>query len=137
MIQEFKQFAMRGNVVDLAVGVVIGAAFGKIVTSLVEDVIMPPLGYLAGGVDFSDKAITIAAAMGDKPAVLLKYGVFINSIVNFAIVAFAIFLVVKQMNKIMPKEEAKPVATKECPMCLSAVPAKATKCAHCTSALSM
>lgn len=137
MIQEFKQFAMRGNVVDLAVGVVIGSAFGKIVSSLVEDVLMPPIGYLAGGVDFSDKALVLSPATTDAPAVLLKYGMFLNSVVNFLIVAFAIFFVVKQMNKLMPKEQVAPALTKDCPSCFSQVSVKATKCAYCTSTLTV
>lgn len=108
MVQEFKQFAMRGNVVDLAVGVIIGAAFGKIVSSLVGDLVMPVLGLLIGGVDFSDMAITLKAAEGDTPAVLLSYGKFIQSVFDFTIVAFAIFLVIKAINAAKRKEEAAP-----------------------------
>jgi large conductance mechanosensitive channel len=132
---EFKQFAIKGNMVDLAVGVVIGAAFGKVVTSLVGDVIMPPLGYLMGGVDFSDKMITIKSAVLDKsgatvhPAVLLKYGTFINNIIDFLIVAFSIFLVVKIIS--MAKHTSLAPATKDCPMCLSTIPIGAKRCAHC------
>lgn len=107
-IQEFKEFAMRGNVVDLAVGVVIGAAFGKITNSFVNDVLMPPIGTVLGGVDFSHLAVTLAAAEGDKPAVLLKYGAFINTVIDFLIVAFAIFLVVKGMNALTRKQAAAP-----------------------------
>ncbi|GGK00169.1 large-conductance mechanosensitive channel protein MscL [Pseudomonas matsuisoli] len=107
-IQEFKAFAMKGNVVDLAVGIIIGAAFGKIVSSFVGDVIMPPLGLLIGGVDFSDLAITLKAAQGDTPAVLLSYGRFIQTVFDFLIVAFAIFMVIKVMNRMRHKEEAKP-----------------------------
>ena len=111
MMSEFKAFAMRGNVVDLAVGVVIGAAFGKIVTSLVNDVIMPPIGYLIGGVDFSSYKWVIAAAGADgKGEVALQYGLFINTMIQFTIVAFAIFLVVKAINRINKKEEAAPAA---------------------------
>jgi large conductance mechanosensitive channel len=110
LFDEFKQFAMRGNVVDLAVGVVIGGAFGKIVTSFVNDVLMPPLGMLLGGVDFSGLAVTLKAAEGEAPAVLWKYGAFIQSIVDFAIIAFAIFLVVKAMNTMQKKQEAAPAA---------------------------
>lgn len=111
MISEFKAFAMRGNVVDLAVGVVIGAAFGKIVTSLVNDVIMPPIGYLIGGVDFSTYKWVIAEAGADgKGEVALQYGVFINTMIQFTIIAFAIFLVVKAINRINRKEEAAPAA---------------------------
>ncbi len=110
MLDEFKKFAMRGNVVDLAVGVVIGAAFGKIVTSFVSDVLMPPLGLLLGGVDFSGLAVTLKAAEGEVPAVLWRYGAFLQTIVDFAIVAFAIFLVVKAMNAMQKKQEAAPAA---------------------------
>jgi large conductance mechanosensitive channel len=107
-LDEFKKFAMRGSVVDLAVGVVIGGAFGKIVSSFVNDVLMPPLGLLLGGVDFSDLAITLKAAEGEAPAVLWKYGAFIQTIVDFVIIAFAIFLVVKAMNAMQKKQEAAP-----------------------------
>jgi large conductance mechanosensitive channel len=108
LLDEFKQFAMRGSVVDLAVGVVVGGAFGKIVTSFVNDVLMPPIGMLLGGVDFSDLAVTMKAAEGDAPAVLWKYGAFIQSIVDFAIIAVAIFLVVKAMNAMQRKPAAAP-----------------------------
>jgi len=108
LLDEFKQFAMRGSVVDLAVGVVIGGAFGKIVTSFVNDVLMPPLGLLLGGVNFSDLAVTLKAAEGEVPAVLWKYGAFIQTIVDFAIIAFAIFMVVKAMNAMKKKQEAAP-----------------------------
>jgi large conductance mechanosensitive channel len=112
LVSEFKEFAMRGNVVDLAVGIVIGAAFGKIVSSFVADVLMPPIGLLLGGVDFSDLAVTLKDAAGNTPAVLWSYGKFIQSIVDFTIVAFAIFLLVKAMNTLRKKEEAKPEAPK-------------------------
>jgi large conductance mechanosensitive channel len=108
MMSEFKDFAMRGNVVDMAVGVVIGAAFGKIVTSLVNDVIMPPIGVLIGGVDFSDLKMVIQEATADNPAVTINWGSTAQTILNFIIVAFAIFMVVKGMNKMKKKEEAKP-----------------------------
>ncbi len=110
MWKEFKQFAMRGNVVDMAVGIVIGAAFGKIVSSFVSDVLMPPIGLLLGGVDFSQLMIVLKEAAGDAPMVAIKYGVFINTVLDFIIVAFAIFLVVKAMNSLKKKEEAKPAA---------------------------
>src|SRR5690606_714926 len=109
-LKEFKAFAMRGNVVDLAVGIIIGAAFGKIVTSLVNDVIMPPIGLAVGGVDFTELAVTLKEAVGDTPAVTINYGNFIQTIVDFVIVAFAIFLLVKGMNSLKKKEEAKPSA---------------------------
>ena len=108
MMQEFKTFALRGNVVDMAVGIVIGGAFGKIVSSFVADVIMPPLGILIGGVNFADLAITIKAASTDAAAVTLNYGKFIQSIVDFVIIAFAIFMVIKAMNSLKKKEEAEP-----------------------------
>lgn len=136
MLKEFKEFAMRGNVVDMAVGIVIGAAFGKIVSSLVNDVIMPPIGVLLGSVDFSDLAITLKTATADSEAVLIKYGSFINTILDFVIVAFAIFMVIKQMNRLKKKEAEAPVEapiTKDCPKCFSAIPTKATRCPHCTS----
>ena len=108
MMKEFKEFAMRGNVMDMAVGIIIGAAFGKIVSSLVNDVIMPPIGMLLGGIDFSDFALVLKQAVGDAPAVVLNYGVFINTIIDFIIVALAIFLVIKGMNSLKRKEEAAP-----------------------------
>lgn len=111
LFKEFRDFAMRGNVVDLAVGVVIGAAFGKIVSSLVANIIMPPLGLLIGGIDFKNMAVTLKPAVGDTPAVLLQYGIFIQSIFDFIIIAFAIFLAIKVMNKLYKKKEVeKPVA---------------------------
>ncbi len=113
MIQEFKTFALRGNVVDLAVGVVIGAAFGKIVGSLVDHVIMPPIGLLIGGVDFSEIAITLRAATEEAPAVVMQVGTFINTLIQFIIIAFAIFLVVKAINRMQRKEEAKPAPPPE------------------------
>ena len=141
MLKEFKEFAMRGNVLDLAVGVIIGAAFGKIVASLVDDVIMPPIGRLLGRVDFSnlfvnlsDKSYETLAAAKAAGAPTLNYGNFINTIINFLIVAFAIFLVVRSVNKWMPKPPA-PVTTKDCPQCSMAIPVTAKKCGHCTSAV--
>jgi len=137
MITEFKQFAMRGNVVDMAVGIIIGGAFGKIVSSLVNDVIMPPIGLLLGNVDFSQLAITLTEKTAEAEAVTIKYGVFINTILDFIIVAFAIFIVIKQMNRLKKKEEA-PAAvptSKECPQCFTVIPIKAVRCPHCTSEL--
>jgi large conductance mechanosensitive channel len=110
IVKEFKEFAVKGNVVDLAVGVIIGAAFGKIVTSLVTDIIMPPLGLLLGGIDFKDKLIELKPAVGKTPAVNINYGLFINNIIDFLIVAFAIFLVIKGINALKRKEEATPSA---------------------------
>ena len=140
MISEFKKFIMRGNVLDLAVGVIIGAAFGGIVKSLVDDVLMPPLGLIMGKVDFSNLFInlsdnttikTVAQAKAAGVATI-NYGIFINTIINFIIVAFAIFVLIKQVSKCMPKEEA-PVVNKECPHCLNKIPVNATKCGFCTS----
>lgn len=110
LIHEFREFAVRGNVIDLAVGVVIGAAFGKIVSSLVADLVMPPLGLITGGINFSDMAVTLKEAVGDKPAVLLTYGKFIQTIFDFTIVAFAIFMAVKFINRLKRKEAAKAAA---------------------------
>jgi large conductance mechanosensitive channel len=113
MIQEFKQFAMRGNVMDMAIGIIIGAAFGKIVSSVVADVIMPPIGLLLGGVDFSSLAIVLKEGSEGSEPVLLKYGVFINTIIDFIIIAFAIFMLVKGINALKKKEEEKPAAPPE------------------------
>jgi len=141
MFKEFKAFAMRGNVLDLAIGVIIGASFGKVVTSLVQDIIMPPLGLILGKMDFSNLFVSLSGTpfenlkeAQDAGAATLNYGLFINAIVNFLIVSFAIFLLVKQVNKLKKKEEVL-VATKACPYCLSQVPLKASKCAYCTSSL--
>lgn len=130
---EFKAFAMKGNVVDLAVGVIIGSAFGKIVSSLVADIIMPPLGLLMGGVDFANKEFVLKAASGDVPAVALRYGVFLNSVIDFLIIAFAIFMVIKQLSKLKKEEIPLEPNEKDCPFCLSNIPIKATKCPNCTS----
>ena len=146
IISEFKEFAMKGNVVDLAVGVIIGGAFGKIVDSFVKDVVMPMLGRLLGGVDFKhlylnlgDKTFETLDAAEKAGAPIVKYGAFINSVVDFVIIAFAIFMAIKVMNRLKRNETAaaEPVepATRECPHCLSAIPLKATRCAHCTSQL--
>jgi large conductance mechanosensitive channel len=129
-IQELKTFAMRGSVVDLAIGVIMGAAFGKIVNSFVNDIIMPPIGVLLGGVDFSKLAITVHPATETSPAVLIKYGAFINTVVDFAIIAFVIFMVIKAMNKLLPPPVVEPI-TKDCPECLMPIPVKAKKCGHC------
>jgi large conductance mechanosensitive channel len=143
VFNEFKQFIMRGNVVDLAVGVVIGAAFGKIVTSFVEDVLMPPIGLALGNVDFSNLFVNLSgkdfpsvAAAKAAGAATLNYGIFFNNILNFLIIAFAIFILIKQVNRLhQPEPAAAPPPTKDCPFCLSAVPIRATKCAHCTAEL--
>ena len=142
MLEEFKKFAMRGNVVDMAVGIVIGAAFGKIVTSFVKDVLMPPIGKLMGGVDFSNLFVNLGegsyatlAAAQEAGAATVNYGVFINTVLDFVIVAFAIFLVIKAMNKMKAEEPAKAPDTKTCPHCLSDVPIGAKRCKFCTSEL--
>jgi large conductance mechanosensitive channel len=135
MLKEFKEFAMRGNVLDMAVGIVIGAAFGKIVSSLVNDVIMPPIGMLMGNVNFADYAITLREKTEAAEAVQIKYGVFINTILDFIIVAFCIFMVIKQMNRLKKKEAPAPVTTKPCPRCCSTIPLQATRCPQCTSDL--
>ncbi|MEN1727726.1 MAG: large-conductance mechanosensitive channel protein MscL [Pseudomonadota bacterium] len=115
MMKEFREFAVKGNMVDMAVGIIIGAAFGKIISSLVNDVIMPPLGILIGGVDFSDLAVVLKEAEGEAEAVLLSYGLFINNIIDFVIIAFAIFLAIKVMNRLKRQEEEKPAAPAEPP----------------------
>jgi large conductance mechanosensitive channel len=131
MLKEFKEFAMKGNVIDMAVGIVIGAAFGKIVSSLVSDLLMPPIGVLLGNVDFSSLAVTLRDKTATAPAVKLSYGVFINTVIDFLIVAFAIFIVIKQLNR-LKKPEAPPEPTmKDCPRCLMSIPIKATRCGHC------
>lgn len=137
MIKEFKEFAMKGNVLDMAVGIIIGAAFGKIVSSLVNDVIMPPIGLLLGKVDFSNLSITLMEKTAEAEAVTIKYGLFINTILDFVLVAFAIFLLIKQVNRFKRKEEAAAPApsTKDCPKCFTAIPIKAIRCPNCTSEL--
>jgi large conductance mechanosensitive channel len=143
MLKEFKEFAMRGNVIDLAVGVAIGAAFGKIVSSLVDDILMPPIGRLLGHVDFSNLFITLADAHFDTladakkaGAPTLNYGLFLNNVINFLIVAFAIFLVVQQVNR-WTKKSAPPAApsTKDCPQCTMSIPIGAKRCPQCTAQL--
>ncbi len=139
MIKEFKDFIMRGNVVDMAVGIIIGAAFGKIVSSLVNDILMPPLGRLLGGVDFSNLFVNLSgnsyetlAAARAAGAATLNYGLFINTVLDFVIVAFAIFLLIKAVNRF---KKAEAPATKDCPLCCTAIPIAAKKCGHCTSDL--
>jgi large conductance mechanosensitive channel len=148
MLKEFKEFAMRGNVIDMAIGIIIGAAFGGIVNSLVSDIIMPPMGLILGNIDFSNfflvlkegkvagpyASVAAAKAVG---AVSLNYGVFINTVVSFLIVAFSVFLLVRSVNKLRRKEGVPPVlpTTKECAYCFTSIPIKATRCPHCTSEL--
>lgn len=133
LMKEFKEFAMRGNVIDLAVGVIIGAAFGKIVTSLVNDIVMPPIGMLMGNMDFSELSIVLQEKTADAAAVSINYGAFINTLLDFTIVAFAIFMVIKQLNRLKKAEPEAEVDTKECPKCISTISIKATRCPHCTS----
>jgi len=149
MLKEFKEFAMRGNVVDMAVGIVIGAAFGTIITSLVADVVMPPIGLLLGNVDFSNMFILLKdgakapgpyeslAAAKAAGAVTMNIGVFINTIISFIIVAFAVFLIIRNINRLKKQEAAPPAVptTKDCPFCITAIPIKAVRCPHCTSEL--
>ena len=145
MLKEFKEFALRGNVMDMAVGIVIGAAFGKIVSSLVSDILMPPIGLLLGKVDFANLFINLSgtpyasvAEAKSAGAAVISYGAFLNTIIDFIIVAFVIFLLIKHINK-MKRQPAKAASaastTRECPYCLSVVPLKAVRCAHCTSEL--
>ena len=150
ILQEFKQFAMRGNVVDMAVGIIIGAAFGKIVDSIVKDIIMPPLGWVLGRVDFTNLYLTLPNSKGeiiDYPsleaaisagAVTINYGVFINTLISFILVAFAVFLLIKAINKlknatIKKEEKVEEATTKSCPRCFSTIDIRATKCPNCTS----
>jgi large conductance mechanosensitive channel len=142
MLKEFKEFAMKGNVLDMAIGIIIGAAFGKIITSLVSDVIMPPIGLILGRVDFSSlflnlshthyDSLAAAKAAGDAT---INYGLFLNTVIDFLIVAFVIFLLVRQVNRWKKPVPAVAPATKECPYCCSAIPIKATRCPNCTSEL--
>jgi large conductance mechanosensitive channel len=145
MMKEFKEFAVKGNVIDMAVGIVIGAAFGAIVKSLVADVIMPPIGLLLGNVDFSNLFLVLKHGTDTGPllslaeaqkagAVTINYGMFLNTVISFLIVSFAIFLVIRAINRLKRQEEEKP-KTKDCPLCLSTIPVKATRCAHCTADL--
>jgi large conductance mechanosensitive channel len=141
MFKEFKEFAMRGNVMDMAVGIVIGGAFGKIISSFVSDILMPPIGMLMGGLDFSNLYLSLSLKTFDSlmkakeaGAPTLNYGVFLNTVIDFLIVAAAIFMVVKGLNKLTKQAKmSKPVLTKDCLFCLSEIPIKAIRCAHCTA----
>jgi large conductance mechanosensitive channel len=143
MLKEFREFTLRGNVLDMAVGIIIGAAFGKIITSFVNDILMPPIGLLLGNVDFSNLFVSLSgqsyATLAEAQAAgaaTINYGLFINTVLDFVIVAFVVFLLVRQVNRTRREEEAPPAEpTKECPYCLSVVPLKATRCSHCTSEL--
>ena len=142
MFKEFKEFAMRGNVLDMAIGIIIGAAFGKIVSSMVADIIMPPIGLLLGKLDFSNLYLNISgtpydslAAAKAAGAATINYGLFINTVIDFVIVAFVIFLIVKQINRFKRAAPAPAPATKDCAFCATAIPVKAVRCPHCTSQL--
>lgn len=142
MLKEFKEFAMKGNVLDMAVGIIIGVAFGKIISSFVSDILMPPLGLLLGKVNFTNLFFTLSGASfatldeaKKAGAVTLNYGVFLNTCIDFLLVAFAVFLLVKQVNRMRGPAPAPAVTTKECPFCASAIPLKATRCPQCTSDL--
>lgn len=148
MWKEFKQFVMRGNVLDMAVGIIVGTAFGAIAKSLVSDVLMPPIGLLLGGVDFSNLYVVLKQGATPGPyaslaqaqeagAVVISYGVFINTVINFLVVALATFVVIRLVSRLQREKPAPPPAptTKECPYCLSTIPIKATRCAYCTSEL--
>jgi large conductance mechanosensitive channel len=149
MLKEFREFAVRGNVVDMAVGIIIGGAFGTIVKSLVADVLMPPIGLLLGGIDFADFFIVLhggkeagpyasLAAAKAAGAVTLNYGMFINTVISFLIVAFAVFMLIRSINRLRRQQEAQPAepTTKDCQYCASSIPIKASRCPHCTSQLS-
>ncbi len=146
MLKEFKEFIMRGNVLDMAIGIIIGAAFSSIVNSLVNDIIMPPIGYLLNGVDFSNFFVVLKEGATAAPyatlevakeagAVTLNYGLFINAVISFLIVAFAIFMVIKAVNRLRQEQAEEEPATKDCPYCLMSIPAEAKRCPHCTSEL--
>jgi large conductance mechanosensitive channel len=147
MLKEFREFAMRGNVVDMAVGIIIGGAFGLIVKTLVSEVLMPPIGLLMGGVDFSNLFIVLKegstpgpyaalAAAQEAGAVTINYGVFMNTVISFLIVAMAVFMLIRGINRLKREEEPAAPTTKDCGFCFSAVPIKATRCPHCTSEIS-
>ena len=131
MLKEFKEFAMRGNVIDMAIGIIIGGAFGKIITSFVNDIIMPPIGLLLGKMDFANMAIVLS----QDPEVKIKYGTFVNVLLDFIIVAFVIFLLVRQINRMKAQPAPAALTTKDCPYCVSAIPMKATRCPNCTAEL--
>jgi large conductance mechanosensitive channel len=142
MLKEFKEFAMKGNMVDMAIGVIIGAAFGKIVSSLVSDVLMPPIGTLTGGVDFSNLFYSLTggtyasvAAAKAAGAATINYGIFLNTVIDFAIIAFVLFMIIKGMNSMKRKEAAAAPSTKDCPHCCTAIPLNAKRCPACTSPL--
>ena len=142
MLKEFRDFAMRGNVIDMAIGIIVGGAFGKIISSLVSDVLMPPIGLFLGQVDFGSLFLNLSgtaypslAVAREAGAPTINYGVFLNTVLDFLIVAFVIFLLIRQINRLKRKEEEKPSTSKDCSFCFSAIPIKATRCPNCTSEL--
>ncbi len=144
MLKQFKKFALRGNIIDLAIGIIIGSAFSNIVSSFVSDILMPPIGLLLGNADFSDFFINLSggryeslAAAEEAGAATINYGLFFNTIIDFIIIALALFLIVRQINRLERKEEEKPAepTTKTCPYCMTEIPIEATRCPHCTSHL--
>jgi len=142
MLEEFREFAMRGSMLDMAVGIIVGAAFGRVVSSFVSDVLMPPIGLFTGHSDFSNKFINLSghayATLAEAKAAgaaTINYGVFFNAVFDFLIVAFVVFMLIRQVNRLKNEQKASVVMTKDCPFCLSAVAIKATRCPHCTSAL--
>ncbi len=134
IIQEFKDFALQGNAFDMAVGIIIGGAFGKIVDTFVDELVIPPIGMLLGGIDFSTLAVTLQSPISSDYTIELKYGMFINTVINFAILAFAMFSVIKTINSVKRKKE-KPAPSKQCPECHMEIPIKAKRCGHCASTL--
>jgi large conductance mechanosensitive channel len=142
MLKEFRDFALRGNMLDMAIGIIIGAAFGRVISSLVTDMLMPPIGLLTGKADFSSKFISLTgkayATLSEAKAAgaaTINYGVFFNTVFDFLIVAFAVFLLIRQVNLLKGEEKPPVVTTKDCPFCLTPIALKATRCPHCTSAL--
>ena len=141
MLKEFREFIARGNVIDMAVGIIVGAAFGKIVASLVDDIVMPPVGLLLGGIDFSNLFLSLTGqtypslkAAKDVGAPTVNYGLFLNNVINFLIISFVIFMIVRAVNRLKRQEAPPPPPSgRDCPYCLSSIPIKATRCAHCTS----
>jgi large conductance mechanosensitive channel len=140
MLKEFREFIARGNVIDMAVGIIVGAAFGKIVASLVDDIVMPPVGLLLGGIDFSNLFLSLTGqtypslkAAKDVGAPTVNYGLFLNNVINFVIISFVIFMIVRAVNRLKRQEAPPPPSGRDCPYCLSSIPIKATRCAHCTS----
>ena len=133
LLKEFKEFAVKGNMVDMAVGIIIGAAFGKVVSSLVNDLIMPPIGLILGGKDFAKLSLVLKSASEGQEAVILRYGAFIGTLLDFLIISLAIFLMIKGINRLRKADVPPPPSTKDCPKCFSSIPIKAVKCPNCTA----